>query len=578
MSFTYSTPELRYQRYYFAGKDIANIIETAKISAVSDIINLTDYGLDQSDENRTVLDVIGSLWTEGNISQAQNLTKEFFDTVLNRTNLQYELAFNNESIYSSTGNSSYFLSRLSTIVSGYEKTKPVNGYLARVYMTKVSKSNSYFSYLGGYVGDGNITKIITLPSDANITEVYMELNTGNNFTLTVNGNSVGSFVKTAVNFSADNWTVCSETVNPSYCSYFTQGDNIIEINFTEPNFNHIGGGYFKIIYKTSELTEGEYVYTGNTRTGYYYFPGINGILNLYSSFYVPGTLQNITVYLHYFNNLTLNEMSIPVYFSIGGEEIYNSNATGEQTITIPDYNISQIFGGKANLIDVLSNATIPIRFGTETFAFTSGEGASDSVLITDISGSMSTCDVNSLAGPCNCNAPAPCQRDRIEVAIEVDKEFVNTMVEYNGSRVGLVSYTTGIDEIHPLSNDTTSLEAQIDGYAPSSYTCISCGIASAVNMIRTSKIVDALIPAGSMWLYNTSYPSSDPPDVNNTDWKQYNYTDSGWDAGQAILGFENSPYSPNIVTDIGNNGGNYYFRKHFNITELKDLDFVELYV
>ena len=82
ISFTYSSPELRYQRYYFAGKDIANIIETAKIGSVSDMINLEEYGLDQTDENRTILDVVGSLWAEGNISQAKNLTRDFFDVVL----------------------------------------------------------------------------------------------------------------------------------------------------------------------------------------------------------------------------------------------------------------------------------------------------------------------------------------------------------------------------------------------------------------------------------------------------------------------------------------------------------------
>ena len=576
LSFTHASPELRYQRYYYAGKDLANVIEQTEISAVSDIVNLSRYGLAEDDMNRTILDVIGSFWAEGNKSYAENLTEEIFGKILNRTGFGYEILFNGDTIYKS-GNETDFLARLSTIVSGYEKTKPVNGYLAKVYPTKVSKTFSHFSYFGGYVGDGNITKVIRLPVDANVTNVYMEMNVGGNFTLYVNGNFSGNYVKRKGNFSADNWTVCSSETNPSYCSYFMPGENRVEMNFTGGE-SYIGGGYLKITYETSELSEDEYSYSGNVTNRKYFFPGINGIINLYSSFYVPGTLQNISVRLHYKNNLSLNNVGIPVYFVMGANEIFRSNETGEHVIDIPEANISEIFGGKSNLIDVLSNATIPIRFGTETFAFVSGEGRSDSVLITDVSGSMSTCDVDSTDGPCDCNSPPPCQRDRIEVAKEVDKEFVASILNYTGNRAGLVSYTTAVDETHPLSNDSSSLNSQIDGYYPQDYTCISCGIASAVNMLHTSGVVETLIPSNSLWLYNTSFPSTELPDINGTSWTEYNYTDSGWNEGQAILGFENNPYSPNVDTDIGNNGGNYYFRKHFNVSDPDRIDFGELYV
>ncbi len=576
MSFTYSSSELRYQRYYYAGKDLANILEETKIQAVSDIVNLNDYGLGEDDMSRTILDVIGSFWAEGNQSYAENLTKEIFENILNGTGLSYEILFDSESIYSSQPDYSDFLARLSTIVSGYEKTKPVNGYLARVYLTKVSKANSYFTYFGGYVGEGNVTKIIPLPVDANITDVYMEMNVGNNFTLYVNGNFLGDYNKTAVNFSANNWTVCSETINPSFCSYFIGGNNTVEINFTENITNYIGGGYLKVTYKTSELTEGEYVYTGNTRIGKYYFPGIRGIINLYSSFYVPGTLNNISARLHYYNNLSMNNQGIPVYFFIGAEEIYRSNETGEQDVYINDSEISSIFGGKPNLISSLSNATIPIRFGTETFAFIGGESTSDSVLITDLSGSMRTCDVESPSCPySDCDSgTSGCQNRRLDVAKDVDKEFVNTIINYTGSRVGLVSYNNTLALTHLLSNDSASLESQIDGYQAVQFatTCISCGIKSAANMLVDSKIVKNIIPSKSSWLYNTSYPLSDPPAINGTSWTEYNYTDSGWNEGDAILGFGG------VDTDIGDNNGNYYFRKHFNLTDPDLIDFGELFV
>jgi len=570
MSFVYSSPELRYQRYYYAGKDVSNVLEQTKIQSLSGMVNFSAYGLDQKDMNRTILDVIGSFWAEGNRSMAENVTRDVLGNMLKETGLSYEISFNNDSIYSSQPEYSDFVARLSTVVSGYEKTKPVNGYMAKVYVTKVSKTSLDFVYFGGYEGDGNITKVITLPVDANVTNVYMEMNAGNNFTLYINGNFSGQYIKTTANFSANNWTVCSAT-NPEYCSYFTNGDNTIQINFTTNQSSYIGGGYVKITYKTSELTGSEYVYEGNA-TGEYQFPGIRGIINLYSSFYVPGTLENISATLHYNNNLSFNNQGIPVYFVIGSKELFRNNATGEQTIEIPEKNISDAFGGKTNLVGNLSNSTIPIRFGTDTFAFISGEGTSDSVLITDLSGSMGTsCDVNTISCPrpdCN-SGTTGCQNWRIDVAKDVDKEFVATILNYTGSRVGLVSYNTTVDKIHELSNNSVSLNSQINGYqsVSSATTCISCGILISTDMLISSRVINETIKPNSNWLYNTSFPSSDPPATNGSGWTWQNYTDTGWSSGQAILGFETSPYAPNINTDIGNNGGNYYFRKHFNFTK-----------
>jgi hypothetical protein len=575
LSFTYASPEIRYQRYYYAGKDLTNVLEKTKMGALSDMINLSKYYLNQDDMNRTILDVIGSFWAEGNTSYARNLTNDIFEKVTGRTGLNYEVSFNGESIYASAGNYSDFLARLSTIVSGYEKTRPVNGYLAKVYMAKVGKTNSEFIYFGGYEGDGNLTKVIALPVDVNVTSAYLELNAGNNFTLYVNGNFSGTYAKVSSNFSSDNWSVCSPP-NPAYCHYFAAGDNVIRLNFTTNQSGYVGGGYLKVTYRTSELTE--YSQGGENATGEYGFPGIHGIINLYSSFYVPGTLKNVSVLLHYNNNLSLNNQGIPVYFVIGSKEIYRSNATGEITIDIPESNISGAFGGKSNLTKILSNATIPIRFGTDTFAFKSGEGTSDSVLITDVSGSMDTCDVQSSS--ClyaDCNSASDCQNRRIDVAKDVDMEFVNMILNYTGNRVGLVSYTTATGATHELSNNSVSLIAQINGYSPQISTCISCGIANATNSIAISKFTKTVVASKTEWLYNASFPSSNPPAINGSGWTWQNYSDSGWQSGQAIIGFETSAYSPNINTNIGNNGGDYYFRKHFNLSGDEAVDYAELY-
>ena len=583
LSHTYSSPDLRYQRFYYAGKDAVTLFEKTKMESVSFLPEVQNYlsqgVLNDEDMSRTILDVVGSFWAAGNKSYAENLTRGVISLLLNNTVYGFEILINNESVYRNGSVNADYVTRLNTIVSGYEKTKPVNGYVAKVYMTKTRKTGTNFVYFGGYAGDGNITRFTTLPEDANVTNVYLEMNAGGNFTLWLNGQNAGFYNKTAANFSADKWVVCSKIVNPSYCLYFGGGNNTVNINFTEGKNNYIGGGYLKITYMTSELTGKGYVYGGGASEKRYWFPGIKGLINLYSSFHVPGTLKNMSIRLHYKNNLSLNNQGIPVYLIIGSEEIIRSNTTGEINLYIPDENISEIFGGKENLTEILSNATIPLRFGTETFAFISGEGTSDSVLITDVSGSMSTCDVESECTGGICDTTPICHMSRINVVKDVDKEFVSTILNYTGNRAGLVNYTTRVVGIHPMSNDSDSLYSHINGYYDDSATCISCGIASAVNLLDTSKIVKTVIPSNSLWLYNTSYPSDEPPnDINGTHWTSHNYSDTEWSEGQAILGFENNPYPPNVQTDIGNNGGNYYFRKHFDIEDPSLIDSGELHV
>ncbi len=575
---TYSASDLIYQRYYYSGKDIVYVFEQTPLSSVGHLPVVQDYlasgVLEQVDMDRTILDVIGSFWASGNSSEAGNITKAVLDEIFNETKNEYEIIFNGENIYnSSEPPKENFLARLSTVVSGYEKTKPVHGYAAKVYLSKVKKSVSEFVYFGGYIGEGNVTRMVSLPDDANVTDVYLELNAGNNFTINVNGNHTGDYEKTAYNFSADKWTVCSKSVNPEYCPYFRGGDNMVEINFSGRENCYIGGGYLKITYKTSELTGGQYVYSGNVTNGTYHFPGIKGIINLYSSFYVPGTMQNISVHLHYRNNLSAEEGGIPVYFVIGANEIYRSGDTGEQTVDIPDLNITGIFGGKSNLTRILSNVTVPIRFGTESFYLFPGVGKSDSVLITDRSGSMfMSCDVESPSCPHpDCNyLTSGCQNSRIDVAIDVDKEFVDQMLNVSGNRVGLNTYGTGLCSYYDLTNDSVALNNRIETYDDSNCgsTCISCGINKATEILKGRKVTGELVNEKSGWLYSTSYPSGSPPaDENGSQWFEREYNDSGWSSGYAILGFESASYSPNVDTGIGDNGGNYYFRKHFNISD-----------
>ncbi|NIO23335.1 MAG: hypothetical protein GTN38_04915, partial [Candidatus Aenigmarchaeota archaeon] len=148
ISFTYYYPELKYQRLYLAGKDVMMVMEKIKIQDLQDLQTvqecLNKSILGQEDLNKTLLEIIGAFWATGNQTYqdyASNLTEEAFNQTLPEK-LNYEILIGGTSIYRSGSNNASFLSRLSTIVSGYELGKPVSGWVARAWATKIRKNTT----------------------------------------------------------------------------------------------------------------------------------------------------------------------------------------------------------------------------------------------------------------------------------------------------------------------------------------------------------------------------------------------------------------------------------------------------
>ena len=510
LSFSYSSPELRYQRLYYSGKDLLNVIEQAKLSSVRDDPAVQDYlsrGIfTEEDMNNTILDAIGSLWANGSIAEARNLTNSTFAYILNGTNFDYELLIDGQEIHEKNTTAETFLARLSAIVSGYDIGKPVSGNCARVRISKANKVSSTYLYFGGYVGDGNITANLILPQYDNILDVSMEMNAGNNLSLYVNGNFAGTYLKSALgNISADRWSV-----DPSYYEHFMPGTNNISIGFVSNQSMYIGGGYLKVTYNTSQLTDSGESF-GPNATVKEYLPGIDGIVNLYSSFYVPGSLKNMSVFLHYNSNYT-------VFVTVGNRTVYEGNSSEEGT----DKNVILNSTYLSELLDYpsLSNKTIPFRVGLFNVSYlTIGiYGIGDPVLVTDVSGSMRECAVYNPPPPyylpltcrkqcavttlyCTISDPAQCTGNvcgwcwgaynwsvcyqKLTLAKDADKKFVDTILNEStpGNRVGLVAYSTSVVSYLNLTANELLLNNSIDAYNGNGNTCICCGVNRATRML-----------------------------------------------------------------------------------------------
>ena len=458
MDIEMSTPELSYERMHTQARDAIDTMERVRIADIryeQVISDLFDSAvLTQEDMNKTLMDTLGMLWASNRSRIAGNITEKIFGEIIGRN---FEFIIANETIYNSSeiGDTVAASSRL---VSGYMKGRPVSGYMARAQLENiVGKRSSSYVFFGGFVGEGNITaSIYDIPIDATITSIYIEMNAGENFRLYINGNYCGNFTKTP-GFGVNNWSTSSSACTSSIRA---GENNTFGINFTGSDLSkkYIGGGYIRVSYDTSQMT--------TTQKDIYHFPGIDGIINLYDSLYIPGNITGMRVFLRMFNNYT-------TFLNIGNSTLLNSSGSNDtQTVFLDSANLS-----KAINYSEISNKTIPLRLGTIISEF-KGSGNADVILITDISGSMDwRLDGRTDGTERSCSSPLinDPSTSRISLVRCLDKDFVDIILNTTGNRVGLVGYS-GMPNSIPtsnsvvirsslnLTNNATRLKSQINAY------------------------------------------------------------------------------------------------------------------
>ena len=491
LSMTYHSPELRYQRLYYMGKDTLMLLENAQIGQLQDFSSIQYYQdigiLGDSDQDKTLLDIVGSMWSSDNAtlnSYGANITAD----VLNSTiplNYNYQVLFGGDTIYQRGTSDGSYLSRLSSIVSGIERGKPIDGYFARAYPTRVGKTGYEYFYFGGYVGEGNISILVDLPDYESIKDLSMEMAVGSDFELSINGIPSGTYtMQTNQSMRSNSWTVDS-----SHYTNLQNGTNVIGIDFHE-SYSYIGGGYMRIVYNISNINADIGNGYGDNASRTNYLPGISGIMNLYDSIYIPGVLKGMEIFLHY-------ETMIPgltTYLSFGNIVLYESNVTGEVNATITNSSVWGSLSSSGYDFSYLSGRTVPLRIGLRNISYVFGEaGAADVVLITDRTGSMESCDVGT-SYPSSCDSSVPYHDYRSLVAQEADRTFVNTILGAGGRNfVGLIGYgerhgsTCSFLEI---TESNSTLQSRIEDYnyggrwQDCGWTCTSCGVVGATELLQ----------------------------------------------------------------------------------------------
>ena len=483
----------------YASQDVVRVFSTMRVGEIkNDYVQSLIASGEIINVNYTILEQIGDFWSQNKIELGKNFTKNLTEDIF-PSGFGFSILVNGEEIYTRNLPSNKALVSSKKIISGIAKAKPTEGFTGRVLLNgiKSKKTNAYI-YFGGYEGDGNLTKKLILPNDViSFNSSYLEVDAGGNFNLYINGIFSGSYIRGSGgggDMLADKWNISN-----IYVSNFKSGANIININFTSGS-SYIAGGFLRLSYITSSYNDTQTV--GNEK---YLFPGIDGIINLYSSLYSPNKPSNMNISLHFLSQY-------PLYLTIGNTTVFESKASkSEQVITVNNSNISGLLN-----YDSINQKTVPIRLGLKSSNTTLIGKISDATLITDRTGSMDSCDiaVNCTSGLCDSDSTGGCHDRRENIAIKADKKFVDTILSSSANKVGLVGFGESLQpycDFHDLSSDNVSLKYRLDNYSNAfcGYTCISCGILEATKILTEKETLYGLNQ--SAFTNSTKYRVGDSP-------------------------------------------------------------------
>ncbi len=478
----------------YTARDLATAMDQLKIYEIeNDFLEQEINNGNISDLNQSLLELIGYYWSTNQTQKTEEVFNILAEDVL-KDDYGVRLTIDDEVLVSKEDSENQNIYSVTRLLTGVDEEMPLDGASSSAYLKRIKNKKSYsYAYLGGFVGQGNISFLgEPLPQDINesrIEEIYLEGDFASNFHFYINGvqcpNEDGNlFNVNAENLSIDSWSL------PSCKELIEKDMNEFEIKFEgDLEDSYAAGGLVRISYRTDVLNEEE-----DYGVERYNLPQIRGLANLFDSFYIKGILENMEVNLAY-------ETNDSAYISIGERIIDLNNdegdleqgIEGEVTGSNPRfYNITltnDFLKNQANLdYDLISNNTVPLRFSSyDTVEKIIESGDADVILISDYSTSMMRAIDNWGMG----NRRSACEdalddseTRRTDLATCLNKEFADNVLNYSGNRLWPVYM---YDNDIKYYNNPEDLEA-IKGYMGSfsngrGYSCISCAVNQAYEIL-----------------------------------------------------------------------------------------------
>lgn len=497
--------EKKTEQKSFFSQDGLNTLSELRLDEVQSDSIQQDINNGLLDGQRSVLEQIGEYWALNETSKAQTLFNASIDLSLFGTKKTL-FALEDDEIYSTGSPSKEDILVSRRMIAGINKGNPITGTSASAYLTKVrDKKTASYAYFGGFIGQGNISTNLYLPTDFNSSKLItseFKAEVPGNFYIYINSVQCG-ILRNGQSSTVNVWSL-------SECNTsFIPGTNLVSLKFTSSiNESYISGGYIKAVYVTDTLKEN---ITFNTKR--YEFPEIHGMINIYDSISAQGVITdwilNLTFYNEYDTFMTLGNETI---FYAPGHNTTQNVVIIETDLTLPPTQIPLRVG-----VTNLSNITV-ITLGAP----------SDSILVTDVSGSMTSCGLYENETRCeyeykgrswwwwwstvsceyngvSCNAnecsvspiystrnhelinESVCSQTLMDIAKNADRLFVDII--FNQSlqhRIGLSAFSTNANDYLNLTNINATLKSEINTYVADGATCACCGINRARVMVNTS--------------------------------------------------------------------------------------------
>jgi hypothetical protein len=278
--FTPNTPTSTYLTYFKVASDVLSVLQKTRIM---DIINnpviqdLISQGyVTQSDYNKTVLDLLGTLWVDQRDQDSGDLTSSLLDSFLS-ANMNYEVLMGGDRIFIRNNTAPEYLVMNKILVSGYMVGQPIHGYMSRAWLQRargvetlvepISPAGSGFGDFYSRGGDFVIEKDFYVPEEAENISATLDLSVheeGGNIDVYMNGIHQFTTYSSAIYYG-------SHSINN-----VTIGRNVLRIVLERPNtyHNHMHPGtVLKVSYtKEQNLT---YVEERN-KTDVLYLPYVQG--------------------------------------------------------------------------------------------------------------------------------------------------------------------------------------------------------------------------------------------------------------------------------------------------------------
>ena len=552
-------------------QDTLETLSSLKIAEINDPIasSLISQGKIKN-LNRTLLESIGELYIT-DLNSARALANSTLKKLKTKENIgiwygNTLLASTNSTPFETAENIDIARQTVSGI--GEAGNGSVSGFSSKASLT--SSKRSTYTYFGGYVGDGDLT--FKVRYNGAISSAEIELAVNSQFNVIINSVSVAQLSPSVNDFTPVTY--------PLPITNFVSGENTIVLRSATGGKLHIAGGFIKVTYDPSVE------YQQPTR---YYFPGIEGLINLYDGFYIPSTPTAMQLYLH------INSSQIPFMLTIGNTPIFNnvttSGPTGEQIFQLNSAQLASLLN-----FNQLAQKTTPLRLGLEEISYgTTSPNDVDVISVNDISGSMAqteqsyqlcigenltccflnygfTCDFfgpvacQACGGIWNTNPPPP---TKIELAKNATKVLIDEILNNTDSRVGLVAYQSSVTSTHPLSNNKITLKASVDSWIASGETCICCGINSAKNTFLSSggQNKRAMIVM-SDGLANVQCPQQPGANAKNDAILAACQARNETNATIYAIGFGNNTDQSTLQSIANCGNGSYYFANVSNIINI----------